>query len=122
LRQVVGCAQARAFRLVTDGKTESALAAFAITVADVASGSVTLSWIAPTTNTDGSSLNNLAGYTIQYGTSADALTQTVTLSNAGISTYVVDNLSPATWYFAVKAYTSDGTQSDFSAVASKTIT
>lgn len=106
---------------VTDGKATSSLTAFAIAVTATSSGSVTLSWSPPTTNTDGSTLTNLAGYTIQYGTSADALTETVTISNPSISTYVVDELTPATWYFAVKAFTSNGTESDFSATASKTV-
>jgi hypothetical protein len=34
---------------------------------------------------------------------------------------MVDNLTPATWYFTVKAYTSSGTESDASNVATKTI-
>jgi hypothetical protein len=33
----------------------------------------------------------------------------------------VGNLSPATWYFAVKAYTTNGGESTFSNMASKTI-
>jgi hypothetical protein len=34
---------------------------------------------------------------------------------------MVENLSPATWYFAVKAYNSSGAESDMSVLASKTI-
>jgi hypothetical protein len=34
---------------------------------------------------------------------------------------VIENLSPATWYFAVKAYNTANAESAFSNIASKTI-
>ena len=43
------------------------------------------------------------------------------LANAGISSGVVENLAPGTWYFAVKAYNSSNVESDLSNVTSKTI-
>ena len=106
---------------VTDGTASASLPAFAISVTQVATGSATISWTPPTQNTDGSSLTNLAGYRLYYGTNSASLTQTVQIANAGASSFVVDNLSPATWYFAVKAYNTSGAESDFSALASKTI-
>ena len=83
--------------------------------------SATLSWTAPTRNTDGSTLNDLAGFRIHYGTSAAALTQTIQIANAGASSYTVSNLAPGTWYFAVRAYAADGDQSDLSNVGSKVV-
>jgi hypothetical protein len=106
---------------VSDGKTSTALSAFAIAVTTVATGRATLSWTAPTENTDGSMLSNLVGYRIRYGTSASALTQTIVIDNASVTTYVVDNLSPATWYFAVTAVNSQGAESSNSNVANKQI-
>lgn len=106
---------------VSDGKATTALAAFSITVTQVQAGSATLTWQAPTQNTDGTSLAGLAGYFIVYGKSADALTQTVDLKNPSLTTYVVEPLTSGTWYFAVKAYTSSGAESDKSNIASKTI-
>jgi Putative Ig domain len=106
---------------VTDGRTTVSLPAFSITVSDTANGSATVSWTPPTQNTNGSSLTNLAGYRIYYGTSANAMNQTVQVSNAGTSRYVVQNLWPATWYFCVRAYTSTGVESAPSATASKTV-
>ena len=100
---------------VSDGKISTALTAFAIAVTTVANGRATLSWTAPTENTDGSTLSNLAGYRIRYGTSAGALTQTIVIDNASVTTYVVENLSPATWYFAVSAVNNGG-ESELSAV------
>jgi hypothetical protein len=49
------------------------------------------------------------------------LSQTIQVSNAGLTTYMIENLSPGTYYFAVKAYTSTGTESESSNVVSKTI-
>ena len=106
---------------VSDGTTSVSLPAFSITANSVTLGSATLSWVAPTQNTDGTALTNLAGYRIAYGTSASALNQTIELSNPSLTTYVVDDLAPGTWYFAVKAYTSAGAESALSNVASKTI-
>lgn len=106
---------------VSDGTTSVALPAFSIAANSVTLGSATLSWVAPTQNTDGSSLTNLAGYRIAYGTSASALNQTIDISNPSLTTYVVDDLAAGTWYFAVKAYTSAGAESALSNVASKTI-
>jgi Putative Ig domain len=108
---------------VSDGRGGSAsLAAFTITVTQApTTGSATLSWTPPTTNTDGSTLTNLAGYRIVYGTSASALNQTVELSNPSLSTYVLSGLGSGTWHFAVKAYTTGNVESALSNVRSKTI-
>jgi hypothetical protein len=86
-----------------------------------APSSATLSWTAPTENTDGTLLTDLAGYTIYYGSSAGALTQTIQVSDASATSYEIDNLSSGTYYFAVAANASDGTESARSSVASKTI-
>jgi hypothetical protein len=106
---------------VSDGRATTALPAFAINVVDVSNGGAELSWTPPTQNTDGSTLSNLAGYRIAYGTSPSALTQTVQVANAGITRYTMDNLSPGTYYFAVRAYTANGTESNNSNVWSKTV-
>ena len=106
---------------VSDGKATTSLPAFGITVSDVANGVATVSWTPPTRNTNGSQLTNLAGYRIFYGTSANALNRSVQIANPGLATYVVSNLSPATWYFAVRAYNTAGAESALSNVASKTI-
>jgi Fibronectin type III domain len=83
--------------------------------------SVDVTWTAPTTNTNGSALTDLAGYTIHYGTSAGALNRSIKVANAGASDYVVQGLTDGTWYFAVTAYTNTGLQSSYSSVVSKTI-
>lgn len=107
----------------SDGTNRTSLRAFniAVTAAGSNNGSATLSWTPPTRNTNGSTLSNLAGYRIYYGTSANSLTRTVQVSNAGLARYVISDLSPATYYFSVRAYTSGGTESANSNVISKVV-
>ena len=106
---------------VSDGSTNATLAAFSIQVVGTATGSAMLSWNPPTQNTDGSPLTNLAGYKIHWGTAQGNYTNSVTLDNPGLSSYVVDQLTPATWYFSLTAVNSAGIESAFSNVASKTV-
>jgi hypothetical protein len=106
---------------VSDGKAQASLPAFGITVQQAATGTATLSWTPPTTRTDGTPLTNLAGYKVHYGTSQGSYPNRITINNAGVTTYVVENLSPATYYFVTTAFDSTGAESDYSNVASKTI-
>jgi hypothetical protein len=84
-------------------------------------GTATLSWVAPTLNTNGSELTTLTGYHIYYGSSANALTQSIAITNAANTTYEVTNLASGTWYFAIAADSADGTESGMSTVGSKTL-
>jgi hypothetical protein len=106
---------------VTDGKAIVSLPAFSISVVAVASGAATVNWTIPTTNTDGSTLADLAGYRVVYGTSSNQLDQSVAISNASLTTYTVANLTSGQWYFAVFAVTSSGQESDISNIATKTL-
>jgi hypothetical protein len=84
-------------------------------------GAVTLSWVAPTENTDGTALTNLAGFDIHYGTDPNALSQEISISTVGMLTYVIDNLSSGTWYFEVIAVNDSGVESGPSSTVSATI-
>ncbi|HVY66800.1 MAG TPA: putative Ig domain-containing protein [Gammaproteobacteria bacterium] len=106
---------------VSDGTLSASLPAFTLTVQAVATGSVTLSWTAPTQNTDGSALTDLAGFKIYWGTVAGTYPNSVSLSGAGLSTYVIGNLVPGTYYFAASALNSSGAESALSAAVSKTV-
>ena len=75
----------------------------------------------PTANSDGSTLTDLAGYTVYYGTSPDSLTQSVKISNPGLTAYTVSNLTSGTWYFAVTSYSATGVESSRSGVISAKI-
>jgi hypothetical protein len=103
---------------VSDGTTSVALPAFAIAVTQVGTKSATLSWKAPTVNSNGTALTNLAGYKIYYGTTATALTHSVTINSVGITTDVISDLSPGTYYFALMAFNTKGVESKLSNVVS----
>jgi hypothetical protein len=130
--RLTGTAVAGAFTniviTVSDGQSTASLAGFTVNVSAAASappspatGSATLAWMPPTQRTDGTSLNNLAGYRIHYGLDAGSLENTVTVSNPGLATYQVDNLGSGTYYFVVVAYDTAGIESTFSTVVSKKI-
>lgn len=105
---------------VSDGTASASLASFAITV--TTTGSATLSWTAPTLNTDGTALTDLAGYTIYYGTSASNLSNSVSVNSPSASSYTVTALMTGrTYYFAIASINTAGISSDLSSVASKTI-
>lgn len=104
---------------VTDGTDNVALPAFAIDVVAVATGSVTLSWTAPTMNDNNTQLTDLAGFKIYWGTSSGSYPNSVTIDNPGLTTYVVENLVPNTYYFVSTAYNSASIESQFSNEAVK---
>jgi hypothetical protein len=88
-------------------------------------GVVTLTWDAPTTFTDGSSLNPLTAlstYKIYYGAAPHIYTQTVNVPNPGTTTITQTlNLSSGTYYFAVTTVDTLGHESDYSNEVIKTL-
>jgi hypothetical protein len=106
---------------VSDGTAQTSLAAFAIAVTQIATGSATVSWTAPTQNTDDSPLTDLSGYRIAYGRSSTSLDQSATVSNSSLTTYTIESLSAGQWFFAVYAVNAAGIESETSNVATKTI-
>jgi hypothetical protein len=77
--------------------------------------------VPPTLNTDGTPVTTLTGYHIYYGTNQAALNQSIAVSGAATTSYVITGLSTGTWYFTVAADAADGTESPKSNVGSKTI-
>lgn len=113
---------------VSDGSLSASLPAFTLTVAAAvaaapgatpapspapapSASAVTLAWEAPTTNSDGTPLNDLTGYNIHYGTSSQNYTDEIVISNPSVTRYVVEGLPPGNYYFAVSAYNSKGVES-----------
>jgi len=92
-----------------------------VTVTTSTNGTATLSWNAPTTNTDGTPVTGLTGYHIYYGITEGAMTQSVAVSGATTTSYEITGLTSGTWYFAVAADASDGTESAQSNIGSKSI-
>jgi hypothetical protein len=84
------------------------------------SGQATVSWIPPTTYTDGTPLTNLAGYKLYYGTASGSYSQVLNVGNVTVDT--VTNLTDGlTYYFAATAYDASGVESVLSAEVSKTV-
>jgi Putative Ig domain len=104
-----------------DGKQSASLPAFTITVSDGSAKSVTLSWVAPTLNEDGTPLTKLAGFMIAYGPNATTLSQSIRIDNPSIDRYVIGDLAPGTYYFGVRAVDTEGTESSLSEVVSTVI-
>lgn len=105
---------------VSDGSASASLPQFDIEVQQVSMGAATLSWQAPTQNTDGTPLMDLASYKIYYGTSEGNYPNQIPV-NQGITTYVVENLPADTYYFVTTAINSSGMESNYSNVATKII-
>jgi hypothetical protein len=113
--------QSTTYTLTCTGTGGSASQSATVTVTPATTGTATLSWAAPTTNTDGTAVTTLSGYHIYYGTSASALTQSVTVTDPTSTGYEITGLTSGTWYFAVAADASDGTESAMSNLGTKTI-
>ena len=106
---------------VSDGQNVASLGPFDIEVVAIGTNSVTLSWLPPTENEDGSPLVDLAGYRLRYGLNANSYPNLIDINNPGIVTFRVDNLVPNTYYFVITAYNSSGMESTFSNVATITL-
>ena len=99
---------------VSDGVASATLGAFGVAVDEDGSGSVTISWEPPDANEDGSPLVDLAGYRLYYGESETELANVIDVDDAGMTTYLVDNLSSGTWYFGATSVNAAGLESDLS--------
>lgn len=108
--------------VVSDGTASADLGPFSITVEAVSMGAVTLNWQPPTQNEDGTLIGNeLAGYKIYWGTTPGNYTNSVTLNNSGLTSYMVENLAPGTYEFVATAFNNAGMESRFSNAATKTV-
>lgn len=81
----------------------------------------TLAWTAPTENTNGTVLTDLTGYNIYYGSSTSAMINKISITTVGILTYVIDNLSSGSWYFAVTSVNRAGVESGLSSAVGATL-
>ncbi len=100
---------------VSDGAVQTSLSAFSVTVVAAATGGGTISWLPPLLNADGSALTDLAGYKIHYGSSSRNYDTTILINYGGVTNYLVENLVPGTYYFAVTSFDAAGNESVYSA-------
>lgn len=109
------------FTLACTGTGGTTTRSVTVTVTTASARSVQISWDAPTTRADGSTLTNLAGFHIHYGTVSGEYTQTIDVNNPSLSSYQIDNLTTGTYYFAVTAYDADSIESAYSMEVSTTL-
>jgi PKD repeat protein len=82
--------------------------------------SVTLFWIPPATNYNGTPLTGVHGYKLYYGNNSRKYTRVIDVGNE--TTYKVCDLKDGhKYYFAVTAYNTSGNESAYSYEVSKTI-
>lgn len=102
---------------VSDGRSTTALPAFSIIVG---TPSVTVSWVPPTTNTNGTPVTRLDGFGVYYGTASGQYSQFVAVPDPNKTSVCLSGLSTGiAWYFAVTAISSNGVESAYSIEASK---
>ncbi|MDO3721479.1 fibronectin type III domain-containing protein [Marinobacter sp. chi1] len=85
-------------------------------------GTAIISWTAPSTRSDGTSLalSEINSYLVKYGTSETALDQSVVIPGYETSA-TIEGLSTGTWYFTVQTEDTGGLLSPPSPAVSKTI-
>lgn len=84
-------------------------------------GAMTVNWVAPTTNADGTPLTDLAGFRVLIGTTSGVYSQTVTIPSTSTLTYTVTGLPANTYYAVAKAYDTSNIESSPSVEVSKVI-
>lgn len=94
---------------------------YTLTCAFPGDTTATVHWVAPTTNTDGSALTDLAGFRVIYGNSPTNFSQSRAVPGASVLTSAFNSLTPGTWYFKVRAVNTSGVESNDSNTRSKQI-
>lgn len=75
----------------------------------------TLTWTAPTQNTDGTVLTDLAGFKLKYGmTQSGPYDHEVDILDPNETSHVISPLASGNWFFVSTAYNAIGTESDVS--------
>jgi hypothetical protein len=85
-------------------------------------GTATINWTAPTKNSDGTNLTDLAGFKVLYGTSSTALNNTKAINDPRATSTTIGSLGGGSWYFTMRAVNSRGVESDNGAIRQKSIT
>jgi ELWxxDGT repeat protein len=93
-----------------------------VPVHGTAFGAATLQWAPVTQNTDGTPASSLAGYRIYFGTDPASLNNVIEIDNPAADLYPIQQLLPGrAYYFSLTSFTTDGVESDRSAIVAKTL-
>ena len=84
-------------------------------------GPTTLSWTAPTENENNELLTDLAGYNIHCWARDGQSTNTIYIDDPEITSYVIDELAPGSYYCAISAVNANGSESALSNTVAKTV-
>ncbi|MEM7218979.1 MAG: hypothetical protein AAF515_11490 [Pseudomonadota bacterium] len=97
------------YRLTCDGVASGA----AMATVTVYVQSAPVHWQAPQRNDNGTTLTDLAGYNLYYGTSPGTYTHSLPVRDPSATSAALPVL-PGTYYLALTAYDHDGNESDYS--------
>lgn len=106
---------------VADAAHHVATTPFSITVLGAATGVATLKWETPPVKVDGSPLDDLAGYRIVYGRTAEDLDHSVFIQDPKQTSFEFTTLDSGIWYFAVIAVNANGLEGPASTATMKSI-
>lgn len=109
---------------VADAAQQASIAPFTIVVSATGSpvaGGAAVQWTLPPSKVDGTPLDDLAGYRIAYGRTAEDLDDSVFIDNPAATTYQFDALEGGIWYFAVIAVNAGGLEGPPSIAVMKSI-
>jgi len=106
---------------VGTGGSNSDASSSGVSVVPKGDGSALVSWVPPTQNTDGSPLTDLAGFKIYYGTFPGEYEEPEIVTNPGMSSFLVEGLGEADWFFVMTAFNTSGIESAYSDEVFKTI-
>jgi hypothetical protein len=106
---------------VFDSMAQATLAPFDLEVRQVPLGSATVSWSAPTTNSDGTTLLDLAGFRVHYGTVSQNYDLSAEVRDETAQSLLIPNLEAGTYFFAVAAFDHDDNESVLSSEVSKLV-
>jgi hypothetical protein len=109
-RQVGPLDATSTFRITCTGSGGSAIGMTTVEV--TSSKGLTLSWIKPDSNEDGTPVR-LSGYRVRYGQSPGEYTQTHSIRDPKATSFRID-VVPGTWYLVMTAVDSGGLESEFS--------
>lgn len=84
---------------------------------------INLSWIAPFEREDNNPISpaEIAGYKIYYGTAQGNYTKSISINNGSTDNFTVENLASGTYYFVITTRDTEGRESGYSPIVTKTI-